>query len=852
MITNTFPAIAKPPAPAEGRSLTAIASNALTTTVDFFRLDASRHLDPMRRVELGQFLTPSPVASLMASMFQVDQPSVRILDAGAGIGSLSAALVAELCGRTPRPQAIHLTTYELDAGLIPYLTETLAQCETACRHAGIAFTSEIRNEDFIAASVAMLDGGMFAPARQQFDAAILNPPYRKMHSASRERLLLRRLGIETSNLYTAFTALVVRLLEPDGELVAITPRSFCNGPYFKPFRDEFLDAMHLRRLHVFESRSSAFADDDVLQENIILHAMKEPTDSAPVTISSSSGPSDEDISIREVAYDELVRPNDPQRFIHIVPDGLGSDVATWIGRLSASLSDLGVTVSTGRVVDFRAKPYLRDEPGADTAPLIYPGHFTNGAVVWPKPIRKPNALALAPYTRDLLVPPGIYVLVKRFSSKEEPRRIVAAIYDAAQVSPAAVGFENHLNYYHCGGKGLPQSLARGLAAFLNSSLVDVYFRQFSGHTQVNATDLRTLPYPARADLERLGERIGAEHLAQAALDDLVEEELMARDGDGASGGNPIRAQQKIDQALAILKAIGLPRAQQNERSALTLLALLDLRPESVWAEAGNPLRGITPIMDFMREHYGKTYAPNSRETVRRFTMHQFVQAAIAIANPDAPGRPTNSPKAVYQAEATFLELVRSYDSSAWEQNLRTYLATVETLQARFAQARDMQQIPVTLADGTTFTLSPGGQNALVPAIVTEFAPRFTPGAAVLYVGDTSEKFAHFDRDGLAALGVTMEEHGKMPDVVVHYREKNWLVLIEAVTSHGPVNPKRRQELRELFAHSTAPLVFVTAFINRQAMVRYLGDIAWETEVWVADAPSHLIHFNGERFLGPYE
>jgi hypothetical protein len=143
---------------------------------------------------------------------------------------------------------------------------------------------------------------------------------------------------------------------------------------------------------------------------------------------------------------------------------------------------------------------------------------------------------------------------------------------------------------------------------------------------------------------------------------------------------------------------------------------------------------------------------------------------------------------------------------------------------------------VTLADGTTFTLSPGGQNALVPAIVTDFAPRFTPGAAVLYVGDTSEKFAHFDRDGLAALGVTMEEHGKMPDVVVHYRQKNWRVLIEAVTSHGPVNPKRRQELRELFANSTAPLVFVTAFINRQAMVRYLSDIAWETEVWVADAP----------------
>jgi adenine-specific DNA-methyltransferase len=851
MISKPFPAIANSSTPAGEPSLTATTSDALTAYADFFRLDASRRLDPARRAELGQFLTPAPVSSLMASMFVAGQPTLRILDAGAGVGSLSAALIAELCRRSLRPRAIHLTTYELDAALIPYLSDTLAQCEAACDQAGIAFTSEVCQEDFIAAGVSMLEGGMFAPPRQRFDAAILNPPYRKMHSASRERLLLRRIGIETSNLYTAFMALVVRLLEPSGELVAITPRSFCNGPYFRPFREEFLGAMRLRRLHVFASRSRAFADDDVLQENVILHAVKEPADLAPVTITTSGGPEDEDVSIREVAYDELVTPDDPQRFIRIVADGLGRDVASRMHRLPAALTDLGLTVSTGRVVDFRAKPYLRDEPEVGTAPLIYPGHFADGAISWPKAIRKPNALALAPYTEDLLVPPGVYVLVKRFSAKEEPRRIVAAVYDAERVSPSAVGFENHLNYFHCNGEGFPRPLAYGLAAFLNSSLVDAYFRQFSGHTQVNATDLRTLPYPAREDLERLGKRIGARQLSQAALDDVVEEELMANDGEGG-GGNPVRAQQKIDQALGILRDVGLPRGQQNERSALTLLALLDLKPESPWAEAGNPLRGITPIMEFMREHYGKTYAPNTRETVRRFTMHQFVQAGIAVANPDEPTRPTNSPKAVYQAEATFLELVRTHDSPAWEEHLRTYLTSVETLRQRFAQERAMQQIPVTLADGTTFTLSPGGQNVLVPAIITEFAPRFTPGAAVLYVGDTSEKFAHFDRAGLAALGVAIEGHGKMPDVVLHYRERNWLVLIEAVTSHGPVNPKRRQELRELFAGSSAPLVFVTAFLTRQAMVRYLNEIAWETEVWVADAPSHLIHFNGERFLGPYE
>lgn len=257
------------------------------------------------------------------------------------------------------------------------------------------------------------------------------------------------------------------------------------------------------------------------------------------------------------------------------------------------------------------------------------------------------------------------------------------------------------------------------------------------------------------------------------------------------------------------------------------------------------------MMEFMATNYGKTYAPNTRETVRRYSMHQFLQAGIAAANPDDPSRATNDPRWVYQAEASFLDLVRSFGTVAWDNNLGTYLASVETLQKRYAGEREMRLIPVTLPDGTTFTLSPGGQNLVVAPIIAEFCPRFTPGGVVLYVGDTSEKFAHLDRDGLAALGVRIEEHGKMPDVIVHHRDKGWLVLIEAVTSHGPMSPKRQQELRALFKDAKVPLVFVTAFLTRQAMTRYLSEIAWETEVWVAEAPSHMIHFNGERFLGPY-
>ena len=316
--------------------------------------------------------------------------------------------------------------------------------------------------------------------------------------------------------------------------------------------------------------------------------------------------------------------------------------------------------------------------------------------------------------------------------------------------------------------------------------------------------------------------------------------------------NKKKADQKIQDALDILNALGLPRQQLNDRSALTLLSLLAIEPETGWADASNPLMGITPMMDFFLEYYGKKYAPNTRETVRRQTVHQFLQAALIVANPDKPSRPTNSPKAVYQIEPSILKLLRSFGKPEWEENLHKYLRTVKTLKKLYDREREMRRLPIRLAEGQEIKLSPGGQNVLVKKIVEDFCSLFTPGGWMIYVGDTQLKWSFYDAKSLAALGVTIEEHGKMPDVVVHHVKKNWLILIEAVTSHGPVDPKRHQELKKLFSGSSAGLVFVTAFIDRHAMLKYLNDISWETEVWVADSPTHLIHFNGERFLGPYE
>jgi hypothetical protein len=303
--------------------------------------------------------------------------------------------------------------------------------------------------------------------------------------------------------------------------------------------------------------------------------------------------------------------------------------------------------------------------------------------------------------------------------------------------------------------------------------------------------------------------------------------------------------------IQILEILGFPAAQQNERSALVLLALLNLTPQRKWKDCESPLIGITPIMDWIRENYGKDYAPNSRETIRRQTMHQFVAAGVALYNPDDSDRAVNSPKAVYQIVPTALKLVSSFKTKQWKTNLKQYFETHKKLTEQYAKERILSRIPIKTSAKLKGTLSPGVHSKLIKAIIEEFGPRFVPGGILIYAGDTGKKWSYFDENGLKKLGVTIDLHGKMPDVVIYFPKKKWLIIAEAVTSHGPVDAKRHQELKNLFANSTAGLVFVTAFPSRLKMARYLKEIAWETEVWTADAPSHLIHFNGERFLGPY-
>lgn len=308
---------------------------------------------------------------------------------------------------------------------------------------------------------------------------------------------------------------------------------------------------------------------------------------------------------------------------------------------------------------------------------------------------------------------------------------------------------------------------------------------------------------------------------------------------------------QIRTAQTILKSCGFGERQTNEMAALVLLVLAGMKPGKTWREAQAPLLGITPIIAAIARDYGVRYAPNTRETVRDEAVKFFAEAGLLLRNPDQPARPTNSGRTVYQLEPNALTLLRSHGTRRWAMALADYTTKRSGLQAELLRRRSLVRVPVTLPDGRELSLSAGGQNPLIKEIVEAFSPRFTPGGVVVYVGDAESKFLHLDAAYLDRLGVRVDAAAKMPDVILHDVRRNWLVLVEAVTSAGPVDGKRRSELKRLFKDASAGLVFVTAFETRRAMQGFLGQISWETEAWIAEAPDHLIHFNGERFLGPY-
>lgn len=503
--------------------------NAIAKT-EQLRLQANALLDPKRKSSLGQFYTPAPICRYMASLFEDLNGDINLLDAGCGVGSLTAAFCDE-AARRGEATGVAATCFDVEAMVIPFVEETFHYCKATLQP--VPFQGQAVLDDYILSTAEGLTNRLFGKPAPVYSHVILNPPYKKITSGSAHRKALAMAGVDAVNLYAGFVGLALHQLQPGGEMVAIIPRSFCNGTYYQPFRKLLLTTSAIRHIHIFESRKDAFSEGGVLQENVILHLVK----SAPqqeVTITSSPAadfsPSGDGrvvaagMTSHKVAFEDVVKPQDSQCFLHIPTGSHDQDIAARMAQFEYRLTDLGIEVSTGPVVDFRLKEDLVQEyePGS-SVPLLYPSHF-NGTLHWPQEGKKPNAIRLSTQTRPWLWEnKGYFVVVRRLTSKEEKRRLVAYCYEG-NLPEGWIGFDNKLNVFHLGKKGLDEWLAKGLCLFLNASLPEHYYRSLGGHTQVNAGDLRSFHYPAVEVLRQWGRSYRPE-MPQAEIDALVEAEF---------------------------------------------------------------------------------------------------------------------------------------------------------------------------------------------------------------------------------------------------------------------------------------------------------------------------------------
>ena len=463
--------------------------------------------------ELGQYFTPGNIADFMASFFPKANGNISILDPGAGIGCLSCALAEHISAAKWDIDSVEVDAYEIDQSLIGQLNENLTSVFN-----GNGCCVNVLNGDFLEATArAVLNG-----EEPRYTHVIMNPPYKKIRTSSREREAVKSFGLETVNLYTAFMGAAIVSTVDGGRIVAIVPRSFCNGVYYKPFREFMLERCAIERIHLFDSRDTTFKEESVLQENIIIMLHKNASQ-GDVEISHSRDGSLKDIQSRRISFTDIVNPADPEKFINI-PLYSEKCKAKGLESMQSALQDVGIQVSTGAVVDFRVKNDLRMNYEESTIPLLYPVHFKNWRVCWPVESKRPNAIMQTETAAKCLLPCGYYVAIKRFSAKEEKRRLVASLVTPDDFTADKIAFENHLNVFMRNKQGLDKHIAYGLTVWLNTTWLDDKFRVFSGHTQVNATDLRNLPYPSSETLSKMGRRLEEEReWSQDVFDNIAKE-----------------------------------------------------------------------------------------------------------------------------------------------------------------------------------------------------------------------------------------------------------------------------------------------------------------------------------------
>ena len=438
--------------------------------------------------EFGQYFTPYKIAHFMSSLFPVTDKKIKLLDPGAGIGILSCSFMERIAKENWNTPGIHISAYDIDKNIYPALNENIALSSSALKKSDY----RIFSEDFLEKTSFEYTWKI----NETYTHVIMNPPYKKIQTNSKERQSARAFGLETVNLYSAFMGAAISLTEDSGYIVAIVPRSFCNGVYYKTFREFILKNCAIKYIHLFES----FKDESVLQENIIIMLQKN-AEQGNVKISYCNDDTFIGLSALEVPFSHILHKNDDEKYFHIP---IKQKVENRNLTDYSSINNLGIKVSTGPIVDFRMKNLLLKDYTENSSPLVYSVHLKNHRLAWPQKSKKPNAIFESENVKKQLFSKGFYVLVKRFSTKEEKKRVVASIITPDDFIKNGIAFENHLNVFHINKTSLPENVAYGLVCWLNSTYIDEKFRLFSGHTQVNATDLRNLPYPNSADLEKLG------------------------------------------------------------------------------------------------------------------------------------------------------------------------------------------------------------------------------------------------------------------------------------------------------------------------------------------------------------
>ncbi len=710
------------------------------------RVLEKRELESLKKH--GQFLTPPAIARYMAKQLGEVKNGDSLLEPALGSGVLVCAVIEQLIAKK-RPLEVSITAYETDKQLCEASREVLELASKEAEKSGIKIHYQVFQEDFILACLPDEQPSLFRSNEsgdKAFNRIVSNPPYFKLNiEDKRVKAVYGKLNGHT-NIYTLFMALSAKLLSPQGRACFIVPRSFCSGVYFSEFRRDLLKDVTPLSVHVFQSRNDVFKGDEVLQENVIFSFEKSSQSqehrywAGYVNISSSKDDKnlENDNISRQVSFNHFLSDHDGLLLFRIPTGILDEQILEAVDKWDGSLERYGFQVSTGRVVPFRAKELLKQQTkaGNGTVPLLWMQNVKPYQVKFPLDrFDKPQAiLANDP---SLLLPNANYVLSRRFSAKEDKRRLVSAPFIGENFSFEQIGFENHLNVVFKKKGMLSVSETIGLSALLNSAIIDRYFRIVNGNTQVNAAELRIMPIPPLEVINNIGEKIqkvqadSQEKIESIIFSTLWESNLLTEEF-------PIIQETritmgKIEQAQEILEALGLPSAQQNEISALTLLALAQLSENTAWKNATSASLRVHDILVEIKQRYGREYAENSRETIRRKVLHQFEQAGIVIRNMDDPERPTNSGLNNYLLSDLVLDVIRSYGTSKWKAKSKNFVDQQGRLLDVYQRAKEQNKIPLQIAEGKIYKLSPGRHNKLEVAIVEEFGPRFAPGAKLIYL-----------------------------------------------------------------------------------------------------------------------